>query len=414
METSLSAHFNVILTFGIVLIFGYLAGRVANFFKLPKVTGYIAAGVLLEPSFLGILPEKFIQNSTSISNFALCIITYAIGGSLNFRRIRKLGNTIWVMTIFESVVTFLFISAGLFFALQFLGRYVGVSIHPAFYLPLAILAGSLGSPTDPTPTLAVKEEYKADGPVTTTILGIGAFDDAMGIMIFSIATAAGMAILGGAGGGVGPAMLKPILDIVFSILTGVVIALFLLLAARKVEDRGVLIVMILGSLFACFGVAQVLGLDELLSTMSLGCVVVNFAKNEEKFFISIRDYFEEMVFVIFFVIAGAHLQIAVLKSSLWIVLIFVILRVFGKIFGAFIGAVVSGAQAKVRKYTAFGLIPQGGIVVGLALLVKQNPAFSDIALILLNIILGTTVLFEFIGPLFTEMALKRAKEVGKE
>jgi Kef-type K+ transport system membrane component KefB len=99
---------------------------------------------------------------------------------------------------------------------------------------------------------------------------------------------------------------------------------------------------------------------------------------------------------------------------MWIVLVFVILRVLGKIFGAFIGAIISGAQEKVKKYTAFGLIPQGGIVVGLALLVKQNPAFSSISPVLLNMILGTTVLFEFIGPLFTELALKRAKEVGKE
>jgi Kef-type K+ transport system membrane component KefB len=397
-----------------VLIVGYIAGRVANFFKLPKVTGYITAGVLLEPSFLGILPKDFIKNSTAVSNFALCIITYAIGGSLNFKRIRELGNTIWVMTIFESIVTFLLISTGLFFVLQLFGHYIGSSIHPALYLPLAILAGSLGAPTDPTPTLAVKEEYKAKGPVTTTILGIGAFDDAMGIIIFSISVAAGVSILGGSGGGFASTMIKPIAEIIFSIVNGAIFAVFLLLTAKKVEDKGVLIVMILGALFACFGVAQFLGLDELLSTMTLGCMVVNLAKDIDKFFISIRDYFEEMVFVIFFVIAGAHLELSVLASSLWIVLAFVILRVLGKIFGAFVGAVISRAQDKVKRYTAFGLIPQGGIVVGLALLVKQNAAFSGISSILLNIILGTTVLFEFIGPLFTEVALKRSKETQKE
>ncbi|MGB2660952.1 MAG: cation:proton antiporter [Candidatus Omnitrophota bacterium] len=414
MGEGLAAHFNIVLMFGIILIAGYIAGRVANFFRLPKVTGYIAAGVLLEPSFLGLLPEHFINNSTIISNFALCVITYAIGGSLNFSRIRKLGNTIWIMTIFESVITFLLISAGLFLALPVLGRFLGVNIQPAFYLPLAILAGSLGAPTDPTPTLAVKEEYKADGPVTTTILGIGAFDDAMGIIIFSIAIAVGAAVLGGAGASAASTIAKPLAGIFFSLVNGAIFALILLFAARKVQDKGVLVVMIFGALFSCFGVAQMLKLDELLSTMTLGCVIVNLAKDEEKFFISIRDYFEEMIFLIFFVVAGAHLQLNVLKSALWIVIVFVILRVLGKIFGAFIGAVISGAQAKVKKYTAFGLIPQGGIVVGLALLVKQNEVFSPISPILLNTILGTTVLFEFIGPLFTEVALKRSDEIGKE
>ena len=99
MIQHLTTHFNAILTFGLILIAGYIAGRVANFFKLPKVTGYILAGVLLEPSMFGVIPQKFIEHSNVINNFALCVITYAIGGSLSFKRIRALGNTVWVMTI---------------------------------------------------------------------------------------------------------------------------------------------------------------------------------------------------------------------------------------------------------------------------------------------------------------------------
>jgi len=406
--------FNVILLFGMILIFGYIAGRVANLFKLPKVTGYIAAGILLEPSFLNVIPQKFIDHSTVISNFALCVITYAIGGSLFFKRIRKLGNTIWVMTLFESIITFLFISAGLYLALPLLNRLTGMNLEPMYFLPLAVIAGSLGSPTDPTPTLAVKEEYKAEGPVTTTILGIGAFDDAMGIIIFSLGMTVCTTLLGGAGQGIGRTMVGAFAQVGFSVLVGVFFALFLLLFGRKVKDTGVLVVVILGALFACFGVAESLKLDELLATMTMGCVVVNLAKDEERYFISVREYLEEMVFVVFFVIAGAHLELDVLKSCLWIVLVFVVLRVAGKILGSSAGAILSGAQANVKKYTAFGLIPQGGIVVGLALLVKQAPSFTPISAILLNIILGTTVLFEFLGPLFTEVALKRSKEVGSE
>ncbi len=409
----MSAHFNVILTFGLILIFGYIAGKVANLFKLPKITGYITAGILLEPSFLGILPEKFIENSNTISNFALCIITYAIGGSLCFSRIREQGKSIVLITLLEAELAFLLVFAGLFFGLPLISRYTGISIQPALYLPLALMAGALASPTDPTATLAVKEEYKSAGPVTNTILGVGASDDALGIINFSIATAVSVVILGGTGLNVRTAILHPLAVILFSILTGAAFALFLLAAARKVEDRGVLIVLILGSLFACFGTAQFLNLEELLATMVLGCVVVNVAKDEEKFFISIRDYFEEMIFVIFFVLAGAHLRVEVLKDSLWIVLAFVILRTLGKFIGAFTGSVISGAEVNVRKYAAFGLIPEGGIVVGLALLIRQDPRFSGISALLLNLILGTTVFHEFIGPLFAEMAIKRSGEDGK-
>ena len=403
----------MILSFGLVLICGYLAGKIANLLKLPKVTGYITAGIILEPAYSGILPEKLIDHAGGISNIALCIITYAIGGSLNFRKIKELGNTIWVMTLFESVVTFLAITAGLYVLMPVLNKYTGLDLQPAYFLPLAVLAGSLGAPTDPTPTLAVKEEYKAEGPVTTTILGIGAFDDAMGIIIFSVATALGAVLLGGAGGGIQATVIDPLGDIVFSIALGGALGAILLFAARKVEDRGVIIVMILGALFTCFGIGQACALDELLCTMTLGCVVVNFARDEEKFFMSIRDDLEELVFVIFFVLAGAQLQVNVLLSSLWVVLVFVVFRMAGKFLGSTTGAYVSGANANVKKYAAFGLVPQGGIVVGLALLVKQNPVFQNIAPLLINMIIGTTVLFEFIGPLLTEFALHRTGETHR-
>ncbi len=408
---TVAGHTNAILTFGAILIFGYIAGKIANFFKLPKITGYITAGVLMEPSFLGVLPQRLIEHSTAVSNFALCIITYAIGGSLNFHRIREQGKSIIWMTLFEAEMTFLLVFAGLFLAFQVLGRYSGISVQPIYYMPLALLSAALASPTDPTATLAVRDEYKARGPVITTMLGIGAFDDALGIINFSVGMAVCVAVLGNTGEGMLATILNPLSDIVFSILMGAGFALFLLFAGRKVEDKGVLIVLILGSLFACYGTAQFLNLDELLSTMTLGCVVVNLAKNEDKFFVSVRDYLEETVFVVFFVVAGANLQLGILKSLFWIVLIFVALRTFGKFSGAFLGALLSKAPDSVRKYTAFGLIPQGGIVVGLALLVKQDPRFSEISLPLLNLILGTTVLHEFVGPLFTEVALKKTKEI---
>ena len=407
-------NFNAILSFGLILIFGYLAGKAANLVKLPKVTGYITVGILLEPSFFGIIPAKIIEHSTIISNFALCVITYAIGGTLRLSKIKALGKTIPVITLLEAEMTFLMVVFGVFFALPVLSRLTCLAVPPAFYLPFALLAGALAAPTDPTPTLAVKEEYKAEGPVVTTILGIGAFDDALGIINFSIAVPACVAILGGVTGSVGATVMKPFLTIIFSLLTGSFFAGFLLLASRKVQDKGVMIVLILGSLFACYGIAQMLRFDELLSTMMLGFLVTNIGKDEEKYFISVRDYLEETIFVVFFVIAGANLDLTVLKNSLWLILVFVIMRMSGKFLGVYTGGVISGAQPKVRHYTALGLVPQGGIVVGLALLVSQIPQFSQVSNILLNLILGTTVLFEFLGPVLTEVALKNSGEAGKE
>lgn len=318
------------------------------------------------------------------------------------------------MTLLEAEIAFILVATGIYLALPVLTQYGLINIHTQFYLPLALLAGALASPTDPTAALAIKEEYKAEGHVTTTILGIAAFDDATGIINFSIASAVSLAVLGKVGGGLGLTILVPVAGIAMSVILGVMFAGLLILVARTVKDKGTLIVLILGALFVCFGIAKFFKLNELLSTMIFGCAIVNMAKDEEKFFISIRDYLEEIIFVVFFVLAGAHLQPGILKSSIVIVLIFIALRTAGKVFGAFLGGMISKAPANVKKYTAFGLIPQGGIVVGLALLVRQNAAFSGISLILLNIILGTTVLHEFLGPLLTEMALKKAGEIRTE
>ena len=413
MISGIADNFNIILTFGILLISGYVAGRVANFLKLPKVTGYITVGILLEPSFLGVLPAKFIEHSDIISNFALCVISYAIGGTLQYSKIKKLGDTLVIMTLFESMTTFIFVTVGLYIAIPFLVNIMGIDLKSIYFFPLALMAGALASPTDPTPTLAVKEEYKAEGPVTTTILGIGAFDDALGIINFSLAMAICLSILGTGVTNLGQTLLHPLVDIVFSILNGILFGVFLIFTAKRVKDKGIMVVLILGSLFACYGLAQFFQLDELLSTMTLGCLAANSGKDEDKFFISVREYFEEFIFVIFFVIAGAHLQFNVLIKCIWIVIVFVIARMLGKFFGSYTGAVLSGASSNVRKYTALGLVPQGGIVVGLALLIKQNPEFASFSTILLNIVLGTTVLFEFIGPLLTEIALKKTNEIGK-
>ena len=414
MTESTGMHFNTILIFGIILICGFLAGKIANFFKLPKITGYITAGVVLAPSFSGILPGNFINASGSISNFALCIITYAIGGSLCFKRIRKLGKTILWMTVLEAETAFIMVFAGLFLLLPVISAHTGMGLAKESILPLALLIGALASPTDPTAALAIKEEYKAEGEVTTTILGIAALDDATGIINFSIATSIALVVLGGKAAGIGGTILQPLVSILFSVLIGIFCAVCLLAAASKVKEKGTIIVLIFGALFVCFGFAQLLHLNELLSTMVLGCCVVNLTKDREKFFVSIRDYFEEIIFIIFFVLAGAHLKPAVLLNSMWIVLAFVVLRTSGKVLGAYAGSKISNAPLNVKKYTALGLIPQGGIVVGLALLVRHEPAFSGISILLLNIILGTTVFHEFIGPLLTEIALKKAKETYKE
>jgi len=168
----------------------------------------------------------------------------------------------------------------------------------------------------------------------------------------------------------------------------------------------------MGMLFVGYGFANYFKLDELLTTMTIGIVFVNFSKKSERVFSLLSNYFEEIIFIIFFVLAGAHLEFSAITSHWMIILLFVILRLVGKTIGTVMGARISHANENVRKYLSYGLVPQGGIVIGLALLIKQMPQFAAFGSLLINLILGTVVVLEFIGPIFTKYALKKAGEIN--
>jgi len=182
----------------------------------------------------------------------------------------------------------------------------------------------------------------------------------------------------------------------------------------KRESEGIFIVILLGLLLVCFGLAKTFNFDELLATMIMGVVVVNFNSNHQKIFKILERYTEQLVFVLFFTISGMQLKFDVLADYYWLVLFFVLFRSAGKFTGTYVGAILSKASPRVKKYTAGGLIPQGGIVIGLALLIKQNPTFDQFSDILLSIIIGATVIHELIGPVIAEYSLKKAGELKME
>ena len=209
--------------------------------------------------------------------------------------------------------------------------------------------------------------------------------------------------------------MNPIVIIIISIGFGILagILLNLLVKITKRETDGVLLVEVFGLLLICFGVSHWLGLDELLSTMSMGAMVVNFNSKRDQIFKLLERYIEELILVLFFVLAGMHLNFSVVSSSLLLIILFVILRTLGKFVGVYLGAHISHSPKKVKKYTFGGIIPQGGIVIGLALMIKQNPAFENISDIIIGVIIGATIIHELIGPVSAKIALKKADELYK-
>ncbi|HPF98518.1 MAG TPA: cation:proton antiporter [Kiritimatiellia bacterium] len=404
---------NPILIVGLVIITGFLFGELAQLVKLPKVTGYILAGICINPRLLPLIPQDFTTHTDLITNVALSFITFSVGGTLLAGRLKKLGKTILWITVFEAEFALLAVVLGFLALAPFVGH-GSTAAWAGKILPLGILLGCLASPTDPSATLAVSHEYHAKGDVSSTIMGVAAFDDVFGIINYSLAVAAARILLAHTGFAPGGAVVAPAVSIVGGVLTGAAFGWLFNQLARfmKRDTEGAFIVLVFALLSLCFGLATVLKVDELLATMTMGVIVVNFNPNQEIIFRMLERYTEELIFVLFFTLSGMQLNFATLRSSLLFVALFVVFRAIGKGAGATFGAFVSHASPNVKKYTALGLLPQGGIVIGLALMIKANPAFASISDSVVGIVIGATVIHEIIGPIAAEIALKKAGEIA--
>jgi Kef-type K+ transport system membrane component KefB len=276
--------------------------------------------------------------------------------------------------------------------------------------------GALASPTDPSAMLAVTHEYKALGDVTSTIMGVAALDDVTGIMNFSVAVVLAQAMVLHEHFSVAVTVLRPVGIIFGAIGLGALFGAIFLLVMRLIyrEGEGFMIVAVFALTTLCYGAARLLQVEELLSTMTMGVIVVNFSPIRDAIFSVLERYTEELVFVIFFTLSGMYLNFSVLGTSLVLVLFFIIFRFAGKFVGVYLGARLADAPQKVRRYTAGGLIPQGGIVIGLALLVKANTAFHQISDVIVSIIIGACVIHELAGPILARFSLSRAQELHKE
>ena len=402
---------NIILSIGLLIFTGFIFGELAKKAGLPKISGYILAGILLNPDLLGIMSGKFVEHTDPLLTIALSVITFSIGGTLSKTDLKSAGKTVLFLTLYEALSAFLFVFLFMFFSFYFF-----IHIFQSVYviLALSLVLASLASPTDPSATLAVIHEYKAKGIVSSSVLNIAAFDDITGIIIYTLATAFATYFLGDTNIHFSHVFVEMGRNIGGAILVGAVIGFLfnLLVKLLKDESDGSLIVVTLGIVLLTYGIADYFKFETLLSTMTLGAIVVNMNPLATNIFKLIERYTDELIFVIFFSLSGLHLQLSSLTGSFMIIAIFIVARALGKFTGIYVGALQFKADPKIKKYTAGGLIPQGGIVIGLALLLMKNEVYHSISSLIIGIVIGATLIHEIIGPIFSRMSLKKAGEIN--
>ncbi|MBW1916898.1 MAG: cation:proton antiporter [Deltaproteobacteria bacterium] len=402
-----------LLAVGLLLILGYWGGRAANAINLPRISGYLVAGMLLSPSFSNILSRRVIDEDLYIiTEIALGIIAYSIGGSLVYERLKRLGKIILWISVSQAVGAFLVTAVLLTPALPWLTGLRGPDYQLfATYLPMALIIGAISVATAPGAVLAIIAELRASGPFTTTLLGVIALDDGLAIIFFALAETAAHVLINPEAVSWLRMIVSPVREIGFSLLLGGLAGMGLKFMARLVRRREALFMVILGVLFSTSGVAILLRLSPLLANMVVGFIIVNLERRHHDFFMVIEQI-EEPLFGLFFGLAGAHLDLGVFKSAGLLALTIIICRISGKELGAWVGGQISRAPKVIKKYLGLALFPKAGVTVGLVLAAREIFPQPLVASILVGAVIGSVIINELIAPPLVKYALLRADEIS--
>ena len=386
-----------------LLIIGFIFGRLINMVRLPRVTGYIIAGIIFGPSLLNIFSENYMAQFDFIPQLALGIIALVIGAGLSFDLVKRLGSRFILITILQAVGAFTLV----FLFLVLFKMPLGAA------LPLAAIATA----TAPAATVAIIREYRAQGPLTETILSVVALDDALAIMLFGLVLTIDLKQLSTFGKTALQSLSASFVEILVALLIGVILGLaahFLIKIAKEVTDN---LIIILGIVLLGIGLASISHTSALMTNMFLGLTLIN-VSSRNRDIVANLEKLTPPIYCFFFVLAGANLNLKVFTTVgptmiTWGI-IFVLARIIGKIVGAYVGGALSGASEAIRKYLGLTLIPQAGVAIGLTLLITQDSSYFEFRSVILNITLIAVAFNEIVGPACTRFALFKAKEVTAE
>jgi Kef-type K+ transport system membrane component KefB len=396
---------------GFLFLVGYVSGVLSERFRLPKVTGYLLVGLLLSPSVSGLLPPVFMEKSEAIVHFALAVVAFMIGGSLKLEKVRKLEKSIVAIMLAEAELAFFFVAAGMMALLPFVYAVSPYTQGAEHSLMVPLFLGAISAATAPAAVLAVIHQYRARGPLTLTLLGVVATDDAAALINFSVVLGVGSLLMGLSEGPLYLALLDPLGNIGISVACGVAVGWVQGRHLNVITSESGQVISSVGLLLLLYGVMDYFAWDGLLAAMSYGMMLVNTSTRSDELFSVIRYHYEEMIFVLFFLISGATMELDVMTEVWPVALLYVGLRILGKVIGSRIGARLSGAPDEVRRYIGPALMPQAGVAIGLALILYHHREFGGIGVIVLNTIIAATVINELVGPLLLKAMLVKANEV---
>jgi Kef-type K+ transport system membrane component KefB len=378
---------------GLMLLAGYVAHIAGPRITVPRVTLLLLAGVLCGPSVLDIIP----QNSSSwfpfVAHMALAMIGFLLGENFVGQKIKEQGRTVLLITLGET----LFAAVVVFAAVTIAGAPVG----------MALLLAGVAPASAPAAIFETVREGHSKGPLTDTVLGVVAIDDAFGVIIFSLMLVAAQAL---SGQGVHLSeLVKGIWEVLGAVLIGGFIGLPMAWTLTHIREGQPTLIEAAGFVFLCAGLATLLNVSYLLATMIMGATVAQQAKGNMQPFHAIEGIREPFL-AIFFILAGFKFDLSKLIALGAIGAVYVAARVIGLVLGGRIAGRIVKAPREVKSRVGWCILPQAGVALGFALLAREQ--LPELGESILPLIIGTTVLFEIGGPLIARRQLIKAGELS--
>ena len=408
-----------LLSIGLAMFAGLLLTRFTKRFNLPDVTSYLIAGLLIGPLALGALGVpglgfrsfEFVEEMGLICDAALGFIAFSIGNEFRLEELKHIGKQATVIAIFQALTATVFVDLGLF-ALHLV---VGSEVLP---VSTCIILGAIATATAPAATMMVINQYKAKGPLTSILLPIVALDDAVGLIVFAVSTGIAKALNSGSISLVS-VLVNPLVEIVCSLGMGAAVGWAFSEVEKFFHSRSKRLSLAVAFVFVCTGLSKLefslgggveIGFSSLLVCMMCGTIFCNMCDFSEEIMYR-TDRWTAPVFVLFFVLSGAELDLRVF-SNLAVVgigIVYIIARSAGKILGAHFSAKATHCQDTICKYLGITLLPQAGVALGMSVTVAAQ--FGAEGAIIRNIVLFSVLVYELVGPVMTKMALTAAGEI---
>ena len=394
----------IIVSIAIMLFFGFLLTRLTKLLKLPNVTAYIIAGIIIGPYCINLIPNYIISGMDFLSDIALAFIAFSTGEFFKFSVLKKNGLKVIIITIFESLMATI---------LVFIVCFVILHLNLSF----SIILGALAAATAPASTMMTIRQTKAKGDFVDTLLQVVALDDVVGLIAYSVAISIALSFNSNSLNIID--IIKPIFLNIGSLIIGGLFGLIMKLLIPQKRSKDNKLIISISLIFAFCGLCAIFDVSPLLGCMAMGTIYIN-STNDEKLFKQL-NYFSPPILLLFFVRSGVNFKLDSLFNGSSLIgttpliiigIVYFFIRIVGKYFGAYLGCLITKKDKKVRNYLGMALIPQAGVAIGLAAL-GARALGGEAGIALETIILASSVLYELIGPVLAKLSLYLSKSYSK-